>query len=1184
LDNRPWKILLVEDDEDDYILTLTMLHEVKRGQFELIWAETYSAALKRLNEANLDVVLVDYRLDTHNGLDFVREAMRRGLKAPIIVFTGQDSYEVDVEAMKIGAVDYLVKGQISGALLERTIRYAIEHKQSEEALQQARDELEQRVLERTRELADLNEELRAEILERKRAEESAKASETKFRKLAESTSTAIFIVQGMKIRYANNAAQFITGYLPNRLIDMDFCEIAHPAYQEILLKNGIAGNWNYSKEDGTNLLLPARYEMRLLKPDGEERWVDVTAGAIEFEGEQAWIVTAFDITERDMAEQALRKAKDELEVRVVERTAELQQANQRLLSELQERKRIAEERERLLIEIDCERQRVEELARRRERYLARLDALIQVSKKILAETTLEGLLQQISDAALELTGVKIGVELTSRDGQPDGLFMDSDIHKSEFEAEDEALMTHLATLASLGLQHIQARAEAETRADELDTVFSSMVDIVIVYDEKGIPVRANPAAEEIYGFNPIGQDPNKYHRTLDIRYPNGKVVDIEHLPFRRTLAGETVEDKRLIFTDNAGRKFTYLVSSAPIKIGGKVTGAVSVWHDVTKSEQLLVQLESERTMLSTMISNAPVAITVTDDEGYVVISNPVAEKLYRRPIYTGLNLLNLEGINFYEATGDPYSTRENPMVSLPLSRQTSINQELSLKWRDGLQRFFLVNSTPILNRQNMLQGAVTIFQDITERKQVEVELRMARDELEQRVEERTRALAKANEELRGEILERKRAEELVYESAARTEALAEISRQLVEAGPDFELVLNLVARNASMSLGDWCVIRIISEDNRRLELASVYHKDPDALSLLQEILPNISSEVHSGVNGEVFYTGQPVLLTQVTQEWIESNGMAPYTPYYERFGAASLMIVPILDQGKLIGTLGLVRDGGKRPYTHEDLVMLQSLSARTALTIANVKLYKDLETSLQKEQTMRRQLVQAEKHSAISRMVASVAHELNNPVQTIQNCLFLTTQDIPTSSPIHEYLDMALSETRRVSKLVSQLREIYRPAKAEPMQSLNLLIIAEEVKTLLLPHLQHKKVTWAQSADLQEIIVAGIPDQIKQVFLNICLNAIEAMQPEGGCLNVDISLLTERNQVCISFSDTGPGISQENLAKLFEPFFTTKESGIGLGLSICYDIIDRHLGEITVDSEMGVGSTFTVWLPLSQAN
>jgi two-component system, sporulation sensor kinase C len=216
-------------------------------------------------------------------------------------------------------------------------------------------------------------------------------------------------------------------------------------------------------------------------------------------------------------------------------------------------------------------------------------------------------------------------------------------------------------------------------------------------------------------------------------------------------------------------------------------------------------------------------------------------------------------------------------------------------------------------------------------------------------------------------------------------------------------------------------------------------------------------------------------------------------------------------------------------------------------------------------------------------MVASVAHELNNPVQTIQNCLFLTTQDIPTSSPIHEYLDMALSETRRVSKLVSQLREIYRPAKAEPMQSLDLLSITEEVKTLLLPHLQHNQVTWVQSADQQEIIVAGISDQIKQVFLNISLNAIEAMQPEGGCLSVDISLLAERNQVCISFRDTGPGISQENLAKLFEPFFTTKESGIGLGLSICYDIIDRHLGEITVDSKLDEGSTFTVWLPLSQA-
>ena len=173
---------------------------------------------------------------------------------------------------------------------------------------------------------------------------NGRESETVFRTLAETTSAAIFIVQDQKIRYANPAARVITGYEPDELIGINFYSLADPLYQEVIKQRGVGNHWDSQ--------IPTRYELKLQTKNYQERWVDITAGAMLFEGAPAYVITAFDITVRDLAEQALRKAKDDLEARVAERTAELQQANQRLQVELVERERAAEEREQLLTEVE----------------------------------------------------------------------------------------------------------------------------------------------------------------------------------------------------------------------------------------------------------------------------------------------------------------------------------------------------------------------------------------------------------------------------------------------------------------------------------------------------------------------------------------------------------------------------------------------------------------------------------------------------------------------------------------------------------------------------------------------------------------------------------------------------------------------------------------------------------------
>ncbi len=226
------------------------------------------------------------------------------------------------------------------------------------------------------------------------------------------------------------------------------------------------------------------------------------------------------------------------------------------------------------------------------------------------------------------------------------------------------------------------------------------------------------------------------------------------------------------------------------------------------------------------------------------------------------------------------------------------------------------------------------------------------------------------------------------------------------------------------------------------------------------------------------------------------------------------------------------------------------------------------------------QLLQAEKHAVIGRMVGSVTHEINNPLQTIKNCLYLIQQDTSSDSIIREPLEMAASETQRLSNLVGQLRQLYRSQTIQTMLPQPLLEIISEVRPLLASQLNEANVSWQLTPGLQPCMVNCVKDQLIEVLLNISMNAIEAMKPSGGTLSIDMDYPQDGTQVGIIITDTGPGISADILPHIFEPFITTKEYGLGLGLPICFGIIQKHGGQITVDSHPGQGTSFTVWLPL----
>jgi two-component system NtrC family sensor kinase len=218
-------------------------------------------------------------------------------------------------------------------------------------------------------------------------------------------------------------------------------------------------------------------------------------------------------------------------------------------------------------------------------------------------------------------------------------------------------------------------------------------------------------------------------------------------------------------------------------------------------------------------------------------------------------------------------------------------------------------------------------------------------------------------------------------------------------------------------------------------------------------------------------------------------------------------------------------------------------------------------------------------------MAAGVAHELNNPLTTVMGFLELAMEDRPTGSVEREDLELALREAQRAREVVRRLLDFSR-------QSSNISIPCQmnELIQEVVPLIQHQLETSgvAIALDLGEGLpdLPANPNQIKQVILNLLQNALQAM-PDGGTVSVKSGreLRSDGIGVFIKVCDTGEGIPPEYYERIFEPFFTTRPvgKGTGLGLSVSYGIITSHGGQIDVDSIMGRGSCFTVWLPAEAA-
>lgn len=279
-------------------------------------------------------------------------------------------------------------------------------------------------------------------------------------------------------------------------------------------------------------------------------------------------------------------------------------------------------------------------------------------------------------------------------------------------------------------------------------------------------------------------------------------------------------------------------------------------------------------------------------------------------------------------------------------------------------------------------------------------------------------------------------------------------------------------------------------------------------------------------------------------------------------------------------TLGLLDIHQKPPLylSQRDIQLVSAVADQLAVALQKADLYESLQVSLQQEKAVRNQLMQNERLAVMGRLLATVSHELNNPLQAIQNALFLLKEETNFSFQGKQDLEIVLAESERMASMIERLRATYRPIQVEDFTPTQLNNIIEDVYALISTHLRHNQIVFEFNPDLNLPDIPALGDQIRQVVLNLLMNAVESMTT-GGTLSVSTALLQETKEILLTVSDTGRGIPADLLPNIFEAFVTNKQRGTGLGLTISYDIVMKHRGRITAENKAGGGALFKVWLP-----
>lgn len=957
--------------------------------------------------------------------------------------------------------------------------------------------------------------------------------ERRFQALIENSSDGVVLADshGQSL-YASHSTSRILDYSPEELVGRQIFDLIHPDDCE-------ASEARFTRV----LQRPGEFvtgSFRARHKNGSWRWMEAVTSNLLADPSVQGVVTNFrDITERRLAEEAIQAANQRL-------TSVLESITDAFFA-LDEQWRFIELNS-LAVQDIFRRPAVELLGKVLWREFPHL-AGTELDRQLETATT-EGRYVHFESSSGLVEGKWFEVHVYPRNGRAEVYLRDITRRKLA-EEERERLLEKVE----------QGRQRAEALAVRDEAILNNMTEGLVTFDLNGSILDMNPAALRMHGLEQAGDAQRQLSQSpaiFELQHLDGRPVAMEEWPVTRVLRGET-------FTANeakARRQDTgalwigsYSGTLARDKIGRPLLGVLT-FHDVTARKQAEAALE-ERARLATLTAEVGRAFVVTDDlranlrrcvgaivhhldAAFALIWTTNGEtQLLQLQASAGLPTY-LDGsdgsISLGQVKISQIARDQRPLLTNRALDDAAVSDQDWVR-REGLVAFAgiplvvderLVGALAVFARHPMTDaaflGLVSISGEIAlniERLWTKETLRRTNEELERRVLERTAELAQSNESLQAEIAERRRAEEALRESQARLSAI-------ISSAMDAIIVLDAHQRVV--------LFNAAAEEIFRYSAAETIGQP------LEQFLPERVRQVHP----EHVRT-------------FDERGLDRY-----RIGTERAVTGRKADGTEFPAEISVsqVRIGEEKFYT---------------------AIVRDISERKQAEEALRR----SEHAAAIGRIAAGVTHEIRTPLSALAINLQLLTRALGktsfSSEEVHQLINTASAEVNRINYALEEFVQYARLPKPK-FASVQLNALLEEIAEVMRARAQESAVEITTRLQGSLPHIQGDPDQLRQLFLNLVANAIEAM-PGGGQVGLETWSSGEgQARIIARVVDTGPGIPPATLPHIFDLFFSTKERGLGMGLAIVKRIVEEHRGTIQCQSQEGNGTTFDVMLPHAHAD
>ncbi len=769
----------------------------------------------------------------------------------------------------------------------------------------------------------------------------------------------------------------------------------------------------------------------------------------------------------------------------------------------------------------------------------------------------------------------VGVPLLVHDRVLGVIHMDT-MHPHRFTEEDARLLEMIAHRLALAIDHArlyraeqEARAEAARRASQLEAIFEAAPVMIALFDAQGTSTQLNQLSKESVGPGRGGETLAEIPKIYQPSRLTGERVPVEELPVARALRGEVVTGLEVITHDPSDGERFLLIGSAPFyNAAGQVEGAVSVTHDVTALRRAEREAAEHASRLQATFDTITDSLIVLDAQGRIVGMNETFRRQVEQGFPPGYVTLTLPErallTRLFNEQGQLLTLAEWPQSRVLAGEVLTgaSNADITMHVRDGSEMHFNVSGAPIRDAEGRIAGAVLLYRDMTERRLLEqrthrvLEALLAMAELLVKIPSGPDILSEPFPNSAGEV---------ARQLAELTQTVLGCSRiGIVLVEPETELMRPLA------------VVGLPPDQEREW-----WESQPADARLSDSPMPELVEQLRRGES----------LLIDMRQP--------PFNEMPNPYNISTFLTVPLRSGERLTGIMTLDHSGAEHHYTEQELGLATAVGTLTAVVMERERLLR------QREEARANELALREANRQMSEFLSIVSHELRTPLTSVSAYIQrsqlqlrrmitnvteqeMQATDLPGKlTAFQETLERAITQVRRLNRLIGDLLDIAR-IEAERLE---LTPAPCDLAVIVRDAVQEQQVAWPGRTIGLHLASESAPvladaDRIRQVVNNYLTNALKYAPKDRP---VQVRLRVEAGQAQVSVSDQGPGLPPEEHSRVWERFHRvsgiTVQSGsgvgLGLGLYICRTIIERHQGQVGVQSAPGEGATFWFRLPLA---